>query len=60
MGAKRPKAGAKTTENGVKTSHFEPFFRPRIEGFCRFPGFGPHTSNFAAQKTLRRAGSSPG
>jgi hypothetical protein len=58
LGAKRPKTGLKTTENEVKTSHFEPLFRPRIEGFCRFSGFDPPTSNFAAQKTLRRAGSS--
>ena len=36
----RPKAGG-STENGVKTSHFEPLFRPRIEGFCRFSGFAP-------------------
>jgi hypothetical protein len=34
--------GLKRPKTGVKTGNFEPLFRPRIEGFCRFPGLTPH------------------
>jgi hypothetical protein len=46
----RLKAGAKTTENGVKKSHFEPLFSPRTEGFCRFSWSAPPPRNSRPRK----------